>query len=66
MAATDISKKLNEEKITLVWSKAYEIHVWGFHEVKYRIEDIEIVLPLTKWLLNYTKEVIEKVRSTTQ
>ncbi len=59
-AATDLSRKLNEERVSLAWSKAYEINVWGFHEAKYRIEDVEIALPLAEWLLSYAKQVIEE------
>ena len=60
MASTDLSKQLNEDRIALVWSRAYDIHIWGFHEAKYRIEDIEITIPLVEWLLNYTRQVVEK------
>ncbi len=63
MAATDLSKKLGEDRIRLVWKDVYDIHVWGFHEAKYRVEDVEAALPLVEWLLNYTKQVIdEKLR----
>lgn len=59
MASTDLSKMLREERISLAWSKAYEIHVWGFHEAKYRVEDIEVALPLARWLLEYTKRIVQ-------
>ncbi len=59
MVSTDLSKILREERISLAWSKAYEIHVWGFHEAKYRIEDVEAALPLARWLLEYTKRIVE-------
>ena len=62
-AATDLSKKLGEERILYAWSRAYEIHVWGFHEVKYRVEDVEAALPVIEWLLNYTKKFIEDIMS---
>jgi len=63
MAATDLSKRLGEERIRLAWKDAYDIHVWGFHEAKYRVEDVEAALPLAEWLLSYTKQVIsEKLR----
>lgn len=54
-----LSKILREERISLAWSKAYEIHVMGFHEAKYRIEDVEAALPLARWLLEYTKRIVE-------
>ena len=62
-ASREISEKLGEEKITLIWAKAYEIHIWGFHEVKYDVKDIEIALPLVEWLLNYTKQTLEKMKA---
>lgn len=57
-AATDLSKKLGEERISYAWSKAYEVHVWGFHEARYRVEDVETALPLAKWLLEFAKRVL--------
>ncbi len=60
-AATDLSKILREDRIRLAWANAYDIHVWGFHEVKYRIEDVEAALPLAEWLLNYTRQVIREI-----
>jgi hypothetical protein len=35
-----------------VWARAYDIHVWGFHEAKYTVEDIKHL----DWLLNYVKQ----------
>ncbi|MEM1568318.1 MAG: PaREP1 family protein [Thermofilaceae archaeon] len=55
MAATDLSKMLNEDRIRLAWKDAYDIHVWGFHEAKYRIDDVKAALPLVEWLVEYTK-----------
>ena len=52
----NIAEKFNEPKIEYVWTVAYDIHVWGFHEAKYRVEDVETALPLTEWLLNFTKQ----------
>ncbi len=55
MASTDLSRVLGEERIALIWFKAYEVHVWGLHEAKYRVEDVEIVVPVVEWLLTYTR-----------
>ena len=63
MASTDLSKALKEERVRQAWAMAYDIHVWGFHEAKYRVEDIEAVLPLAIWLLNFTKQTIEKCQN---
>lgn len=57
--ATDLAKRLGEDRIRYAWSEAYDVHVWGFHEAKYRIEDVEIALPIVEWLLNYAKKLIE-------
>jgi hypothetical protein len=53
-----LSKILKEPKIECVWAVAYDIHVWGFHEGKYSIEDIEEDVEHVKWLLNYMRQVI--------
>ena len=55
-AARDLAKMLGEEKIIHAWTGAYDIHVWGFHEGKYRVEDAEAALPAIEWLLNFCKE----------
>ena len=65
-ASTDISKVLKEDKIRLAWTMAYDIHVWDFHEAKYRMEDVETALPLTEWLLNFTKQTITKQENSTK
>lgn len=57
-AATDLAKKLGEEKISYAWAKAYEVHVWGFHEAKYRTDDVEAALPIAEWLVSYTKKAL--------
>jgi hypothetical protein len=64
-AATDLSKILKEERISYAWSKAYEIHVWGFHEAKYRIEDVESATPIIEWLVNYIKDMLTRMSNTT-
>jgi len=53
-----LSKILKEPKIEYVWAVAYDVHVWGFHEGKYSIEDIEEDVGHVKWLLNYVRQVI--------
>ncbi|MGC8975020.1 MAG: PaREP1 family protein [Thermoprotei archaeon] len=60
-ASRELAEKLSEEKISLAWSKAYEIHVWGFHENKYSIEDIRIAIPITRWLLEQTRKNIREI-----
>ncbi|ABL78767.1 PaREP1 family protein [Thermofilum pendens] len=63
MAATDLSRILGDERVHLAWSKAYEIHVWGFHEAKYRVEDVAAARPVVKWLLDFAGEALRKARS---
>lgn len=59
MAATELSERLGEERVSLAWAKAYEIHVWGFHEARYGIEHVRPALPLVRWLVEYVKKVVE-------
>jgi len=56
MAATDLSRLLKEDRVRFAWTVAYDVHVWGFHEAKYRVEDVEAALPLAEWLLSYVKK----------
>lgn len=35
------SKMLREPKIEYTWAVAYDVHVWGFHEAKYDVEDLK-------------------------
>lgn len=58
-ASRQLAEKLGEDRIRLAWKDAYDIHVWGFHEHKYDIDDVRAALPLAKWLLNYAKEVLK-------
>jgi hypothetical protein len=53
-----LSKILKEPKIEYVWAVAYDVHVRGFHEGKYSIEDIKEDVGHVKWLLNYVGQVI--------
>lgn len=57
-AARELGEKLGEDRIRLVWKDAYDIHVWGFHERKYDVEDVKPILPLAKWLLEYAEKLL--------
>ena len=57
-AARRLAKELSEPKIADTWSRAYDIHVWGFHEGRYSIEDITEDMEYVEWLLNYVKQVV--------
>jgi len=55
-ASRGLSRELKEPRITDAWSRAYDIHVWGFHETKYTIEDIKEDAEYVDRLLNYVKQ----------
>ena len=59
--ASSTLRNVYGDKLRRHWSTAWELHVWGFHEAKYRIEDIEATLPPAIWMLNITKQTIEAV-----
>jgi len=64
-AATDLGRILREEKIRCAWTVAYDVHVWGFHEAKYRVEDVESAIPIIEWLMKYTKNVLTRAGNAT-
>ena len=55
-AARRLAKDLRAREIGEAWAKAFEIHVWGFHEGKYGVEDIEQDIPYVEWLVNFVKK----------
>jgi hypothetical protein len=57
-AARRLSKMLREPKIEYTWAAAYDMHVWGFHEAKYDVEDLKDDVEHVKWLLSFTKQVM--------
>jgi hypothetical protein len=57
-AARRLSKMLREPKIEYTWAVAYDVHVWGFHEAKYDVEDLKDDVEHVKWLLSFTKQVM--------
>jgi len=57
--ARRIASRLNEPKVADVWARAYDVHVWGFHEAKYNIDDIKDDLEYVKWLLEFTEKLIK-------
>ncbi len=59
-ASRELAERLGEDRIRLAWKDAYDIHVWGFHEAKYGLEDVKASLPLAKWLLEYAKRVLSQ------
>jgi hypothetical protein len=51
---------MNEPKIAETWAIAYDIHVWGFHEAKYTIDEIKGSIDYVKWLIEYSKHVFSQ------
>ncbi|WP_054854542.1 PaREP1 family protein [Vulcanisaeta distributa] len=59
-AARTLSSRLGESRIVDAWSRAYDLHVWGFHEGKYGIDQVRVDLPLIEWFVNYTGQLVAK------
>ena len=55
-AARKLARDLKQKEIEDIWARAFNIHVWGFHEGKYEVEDIEPSLPYVEWLVDFVKE----------
>ena len=56
-SSENLARKMNEPKIAETWAIAYDIHVWGFHEAKYTIDEIKGSINYVKWLIEYAKHV---------
>jgi len=63
-AAKTLSRKLNEPLIDVAWSKAYDLHVWGFHEASLDVEHVEIDLPYVEKLLEKTRSLVKQEQRT--
>ncbi|WP_054842128.1 PaREP1 family protein [Vulcanisaeta distributa] len=59
-AARTLSSRLGESRIVDAWSRAYDLHVWGFHEGKYGIDQVRVDLPLIEWFVNYTGQLVAR------
>ena len=59
-ASAKLSSILNEPVILHGWSTAYNLHVWGFHEVALDLDSVKASLPTIEQLLAKTKELIQK------
>ncbi|HID62376.1 MAG TPA: superfamily I DNA and RNA helicase and helicaseubunit [Anaerolineae bacterium] len=55
-AAGKLARDLKERMIREAWAIAFEIHVWGFHEGKYGVEEVKASIPYVEWLVNFVKE----------
>ena len=52
-AARRLAQDLGGKEIKDTWARAFDIHVWGFHERKYGIEDVEQSIPYAEWLVSF-------------
>ena len=55
-AAGKLAYNLRRKEIEDAWARAFNIHVWGFHEGKFDVEDIKPDVPYVEWLIDYVKE----------
>ena len=55
-AAGKLADDLKRKEIEDVWARAFNIHVWGFHEGKFGVEEIKRNVPYVEWLVDYVKE----------
>jgi hypothetical protein len=58
-AARKLATDLKKKEIGDAWARAFNIHVWGFHEGKLDAEDIKPDVPYVEWLVNFVKETGE-------
>ena len=54
-AARRLATNLREKEIEEAWLRAFNIHVWGFHEGKFDVEYIKQDIPYVEWLVNYVE-----------
>lgn len=57
-AAGKLAEDLKKKEIEDAWLRAFSIHVWGFHEGKFGVEEIKRNVPYVEWLVNYLKTQI--------
>jgi hypothetical protein len=58
-AAGRLADDLGKKEIEDAWARAFNIHVWGFHEGKFGVEEIKRNIPYVEWLCNYTKGILD-------
>lgn len=62
-AARRLSLALGEPLIVEAWSHAYDLHVHGFHEHAYTVEEVRESLPLVEKLVEYTRRALEDTKT---
>jgi hypothetical protein len=57
--ASTLAQRLGEDGIGDAWARAFNLHIWGFHEKALGIEHITPDIPYVEWLVNYTKAKVD-------
>jgi Archaeal PaREP1/PaREP8 family. len=58
-AARSVANRLGRPEIVETWALAYDVHVRGFHEAKYNVDNVAWGLAYIERLLKITKDVVE-------
>jgi hypothetical protein len=61
-ASKSLSVKLGDWVIN-GWNSAFDLHVWGFHEAKYNVRDVEVGLRIIEEMFKEAKKVLEGISS---
>ena len=59
-AASRLAQRLGEKLVLEAWLNAYDLHVHGFHEHAYTVEDIEPRVEVVERLITYTKNRLKQ------
>ena len=57
-AARSVANRLGRPEIVETWALAYDVHVRGFHEAKYNVDNVVWGLAYIERLLKITKDVV--------
>jgi len=55
-SASALAAKLHRKRIEDAWTRAFNLHIWGFHEKALEVEHVKPSIAYMEWLVNYTKE----------
>lgn len=61
-AASRLTRKLGEKLVLEAWVNAYDLHVHGFHQHAYTVEDVESRVEVVERLVTYTRTRLERQR----
>ncbi len=56
-AAGRLADKLNRKEIEDAWGRAFNIHVWGFHEGKFGVAEVERNIPFVEQLVDFVRSI---------